>query len=343
MMLEVKKRVPQKPALWYAEILDNLPVGVYRTTLEGKLVFCNTTFAKMLGAETPFEVIDRQVKDFYEVKKERGELISKLLSEGYVKNYVVKLRRIDSSVFLCSITCKAVFDADGILVFIDGVSLDVTDIEGRVQRAYLDDISDNLNNFILIMDINGKILDINNAGAKLLGLSKASLIGKPLSYYLISDSGTRFKDFVRDILTSGEQEAVFTLKDLKGGEQYLELSAFLVKKGNEAHHIKCVGRDVTQRIKKREEEMRQEKLEGIMEMAGGVAHRMNQPLTVINNLINDILSTMPQDAPIYEKIEKISRQIHILNDISKKIKGITRYSPVDYVKGIKIVDIDKAS
>ena len=35
-----------------------------------------------------------------------------------------------------------------------------------------------------------------------------------------------------------------------------------------------------------------EKLQGVLEMAGGVAHRLNQPLTIVNNLLDEVLSDM---------------------------------------------------
>lgn len=342
-MQKTKRISSKKPAWWFAEIMDNLPVGVYRTTLEGKILFCNKRFADMLGAETASELIDGYIVDYYEIKKERGQLIRKLLSDGQVNNHVVRLKRQDGSVFLCSITCKAVFDGDGILVFIDGITQDVTEESGEYNKAHLDELSDSLNNFMLVMDMNGIVLDINNSGAEFIGIPKDLILSKPLSDYLIPQSHQGFKDFIKNILTAGEQEGVFQLDGRHGKERYLELNAFIVKKGNMPHHIKGIGRDVTQRIVKRKEKMKQEKLEGIMEMAGGVAHKMNQPLTIINNLINDLLVMVKEDDPVYEKIQKISKQIQVLNEISTKIRRITRYHPVEYVGGIKIIDIDNAT
>jgi hypothetical protein len=40
---------------------------------------------------------------------------------------------------------------------------------------------------------------------------------------------------------------------------------------------------------------------------------------------------------------KVHDQIQKLNSIVKKIGGIKKYRAMDYVAGIKIVDIDKAS
>ena len=31
--------------LWHKEFIENIPVGIYRSTLEGRLVFCNTSYS----------------------------------------------------------------------------------------------------------------------------------------------------------------------------------------------------------------------------------------------------------------------------------------------------------
>ena len=78
-------------------------------------------------------------------------------------------------------------------------------------------------------------------------------------------------------------------------------------------------------------------------MAGGVAHRLNQPLTIINNQINEIMSEIKQDKRLHDQIVKIQNQIKKLNDITDKLGRIKKYEAMDYVAGIKIVDIEKSS
>jgi hypothetical protein len=39
----------------------------------------------------------------------------------------------------------------------------------------------------------------------------------------------------------------------------------------------------------------------------------------------------------------VNEQVKKLNDITKKIGSIKKYEAMDYVAGIRIVDIDKAS
>ncbi len=100
---------------------------------------------------------------------------------------------------------------------------------------------------------------------------------------------------------------------------------------------------MTKRTKQQKDRSTREKFQGVLEMAGGVAHRMNQPLTIINNLLDEVLFDMKTDDKIHKKIVSIDQQIKKLNDITKKIGNIKKYKAMEYVAGIKIVDIDKAS
>ena len=78
-------------------------------------------------------------------------------------------------------------------------------------------------------------------------------------------------------------------------------------------------------------------------MAGGVAHRLNQPLTIINNLFDEVLSNLGPHDENFQKAIKMRDQIKKLNEIAKKIVATRKYEAMNYVGGIKIVDIDKAS
>ena len=80
-----------------------------------------------------------------------------------------------------------------------------------------------------------------------------------------------------------------------------------------------------------------------MEMAGGVAHWMNQPLMIVNNLLDELLSDLEPADQNYSKIVKVFQQIEKLNELSKKIRGIKKYEAIDYVDGVKIVDLNRTS
>ena len=87
----------------------------------------------------------------------------------------------------------------------------------------------------------------------------------------------------------------------------------------------------------------EEKLKGVLEMAGAVCHEMNQPLQVIYGYAKMLTKSLPEDDPKYNYVTEINEHAERMGQITNKLMNITRYETRDYVRGKKIVDIDKAS
>jgi PAS domain S-box-containing protein len=332
-----------KPAEWYADFLDDLPVGIYRTTLEGKLVFCNRALAQVFGF-TVEELIDYPVVNLYRKKKDRGGLIQAIIERGRVVDLPLSCRKKDGTPIWCTVTARPVFDDDGMLVLIDGILREITgSIQEKEGEATLDNMVDHITDLVILLDLQGNVIDINNAGTELFGFQKNRLTGKPLFDFVVPRHKELFPLFLSDILKTGREEGILTILDRKSKENHIEFSALLVKKRGKAHHIRAIARNVTERIRQQRELLNHQKFQGVLEMAGGVAHRLNQPLTVINHILPELMSSLNSNDINYGRIVRIQDQIEKLNDISKKIGTIKKYEAMDYVAGIRIVDIDKAS
>ena len=91
------------------------------------------------------------------------------------------------------------------------------------------------------------------------------------------------------------------------------------------------------------EQLRRRKLEGVLEMAGAVCHEMNQPMQIILGNSDLLLMHIPENNQLNDKIKKIREGIDRMRIITGKIKNITKYETKDYIGGIKIIDIEKAS
>jgi signal transduction histidine kinase len=149
--------------------------------------------------------------------------------------------------------------------------------------------------------------------------------------------------FVSDVLKTGREVGILTMLDHKGEEHHIELYAQLTRGDEGEKVITGFGREVTERIERQKKQLTDRKFQGVLEMAGGVAHSLNQPLTVVNNLLNEVMADMSPDDSIYDSVMRIYDQIQKLNNITKKIREIQKYEAMDYVCGERIVDIDKAS
>ncbi|MDH3829699.1 MAG: PAS domain S-box protein, partial [Desulfobacterales bacterium] len=250
----------------------------------------------------------------------------------------------DGTPIWCAITAKAILDDDGIAINIDGILKEITsDIDTDTQVREIEGPLENLSQIIIIFDLRGDLINMNSAAEGLFGAPKERLLGKSLSEFLAPGDRELFLIFLADVFKIGRNEAILSVLDVNSQLHHLKCQAFLIKNNGRANHIKCIARDVSRIITRQKEQTGSEKFQGVLEMAGGVAHKLNQPLTIINNLINEILSGLQKDNRFYPKIVKVHNQIKKMNDITDKLGRIRKYESMDYVAGIKIVDIEKAS
>ena len=89
--------------------------------------------------------------------------------------------------------------------------------------------------------------------------------------------------------------------------------------------------------------LEEEKLEGVLEMAGAVCHELNQPMQAISGFAQLLLMEMAENDTKYEYVSIIKDQIDKMGDITKKLMRITKYETVDYIESTKIIDINKAA
>jgi len=80
-----------------------------------------------------------------------------------------------------------------------------------------------------------------------------------------------------------------------------------------------------QEHKRAEEEKHQrQKLEGVIEMAGVVCHKLNQPLQAVYGYSELALMELPAEDKLYDKIVNINRQVDKMGEITRKLGEITR-------------------
>jgi PAS domain S-box-containing protein len=328
----------------FAEFFDSIPAAIFRTTIEGKLVYCNQAFAHTFGFNSALDLIDYPVIELYQNKKDRGVLVHSIMQRGRLSDLPIAFKKRDGSAIWCSVTARAVLDDDGMVTNLDGILRDISgEIDVKEPPPRLDGPIDDLNDVIILLNLQGALLDINQSGAALFGLPKKKLVGKPLYDFFVPSDRDLFIVFLSDILKIGRNEAILSIIDSSAQVRHIEWHAVLVKNDGRVHYINCHVRDVTSIVDQKKERSNDEKFQGVLEMAGGVAHSLSQPLTIVNNLLNEILTDLARDDETYSKLVKVRQQINKMNDITKKIANIKKYEAMDYVAGVRIVDIDKAS
>ena len=87
----------------------------------------------------------------------------------------------------------------------------------------------------------------------------------------------------------------------------------------------------------------QERLQGVVEMAGTICHEFNQPLQIISGQAELLTMQLGKENPMREKIETIKKQVERIASLTRKVMNVTKYAAKNYTEGSKIVDLDKAT
>lgn len=113
----------------YRGFFENATEGIFRTTIDGKLVNVNPAFAKLLGYDSPKELLST-VNDIgsqlYVDPKRRKQLIRELLKNGNVQDFEYEVRLPSGESRFLTSYCRLVTDQDG-QIYLEGMSTDISE------------------------------------------------------------------------------------------------------------------------------------------------------------------------------------------------------------------------
>jgi PAS domain S-box-containing protein len=238
----------------------------------------------------------------------------------------------DGSTVWVEINASFIRDADGQPVGILGVSREITErrkseeAQRRSEERYRT-IVEEMDESYYEVDLAGNLTFVNDATCRRLGRSREELIGmKYKAYTPAEDTETVFKIYNR-VYRAGEPvkgvPAVAIAKD--GSLRFVERSVFPLRdEEGKIIGFRGISRDVTER-KMAEEERKQlelkaqitSRLASVGEMAAGVAHEINNPLTAVTGYAQLLVGR--EDIP-----SDIRSDLEAINDGARRVAGIVR-------------------
>ncbi|MBF0378590.1 MAG: GAF domain-containing protein [Desulfamplus sp.] len=97
--------------------------------------------------------------------------------------------------------------------------------------------------------------------------------------------------------------------------------------------------DISERKLADAEKIKNEKLQGVLEMAGAVCHELNQPLQALIGYSDLIMMDQESGSQLSKDIMAIKKNVDRIAKITQRLSSITSYKTVDYPGNKKIVDI----
>ncbi|MEW5982909.1 MAG: PAS domain S-box protein [Acidobacteriota bacterium] len=108
-----------------SSIFENLPVGLYRTTADGRILNANLSFARILGFPTVQACMATNILEAYADPADRERWRAELERAGMIENAELRLRRRDGAIIWAKDTCRLALTPSGQARY-EGVLEDIT-------------------------------------------------------------------------------------------------------------------------------------------------------------------------------------------------------------------------
>ncbi|GEM_PF-6789533 len=196
----------------FEELFNNVDVGLYRSTLGGKLLEVNPMLVRLSGLSSKDEVLKHNIIDLYPNPEDRKLVIEKIKKHGFVKLYSFPMQNFVGRRLSVNVSVTLVRGDNG-EIYLDGALQDVTDLETAKtelifsEKKYHDLVENiNLPVFVSTPGPVGKFIEANEAAVRVLGAdSKEDLLTrKPSDLYadpegrkMVSDEVVK-RGFIKD-------------------------------------------------------------------------------------------------------------------------------------------------
>jgi PAS domain S-box-containing protein len=193
---------PSPGALVADIIIANAPDPVFVSDLEGKILQANDAVSELLGFRKD-EVLEQSLSRFIspEETREFVAALDEVVLRGVTRNVVLNPRSASGEVIPTSLNASALRDPDGKVIGAIGVLRDMRELDKA--RAYAESLIKNAPDPVFVSDLEGKILQANDAVSQLLGFRQDEVLEQSLSRFISAEETQEFTAALREVVEHG--------------------------------------------------------------------------------------------------------------------------------------------
>ncbi len=145
----------------YRSLFEGVPIGLYITTPDGRIVDANPALVDMLGYSDKDSLLGTKAADLYANPADREKERALLAQENVVQDFETRLRRRDGTTIWVRDTCRIVCDEDGQVHSYEGSLQNITEQKEYERKlshlARHDPLTDVYNRHALTEILEGEI------------------------------------------------------------------------------------------------------------------------------------------------------------------------------------------
>jgi PAS domain S-box-containing protein len=301
-------------------MFESVTDGIVVTTLDGTVLKVNERAAQMMGYASDDELLGKSCFDCVAPSdhQKMANNMQRVIKEGLIKSQEYTLRKADGTEFPAELSTNVIKDASGKVIGLITIARDITERK-QMEKLFKTVTNSSPVGIYIIQD--GKFQMVNPQFQKLTGYTEEELLGKDsLDLILAEDRDMVRKNAVK--MLKGERTSPYQFRVVnKAGEGrwVMETVTSISYRGRRA--ILGNYMDITERrqTEEREKQLEQElnlagRLASIGQLAAGVAHEINNPLTGVIGFSHLMLS---RDIP-----NDIKQDLQVINSEARRVAKI---------------------
>ena len=325
----------------YRDLFVNAPIGIYRTTPDGRILMANPALLEMLG----YDPLDDGV---FPLHHEGSALKASLDRFGEVRNLEGAWQRPDGATLYVNENARVVRDEHDSILYYEGTVEDITarraaEEELRTGREEYRHLVESATDVIYSCDPYGYFTYVNPTVRTVTGYSEHDLLKKPFTEILDPDYREAVRAFYQQQFVTRAPNTYyeFPIRTPSGETVWIGQNVQILLSDDRVMGFQAVARDISER-KKMEEELaraRDAALESVRlksEFLANVSHEIRTPMNGVigmaDLLVAGALTADQRDyaQTIRQSAESLLRIVDDILDLSKMEAGKLTMNAVDF-------------
>ena len=317
------------------EALRSVPYGIFLFDREKRVVVANSQGEQL---ESDGSLIGKSCCEmFWRTGDGANCVVDRALASGQKAEFeVLAVGKVGLPVLVTVQPLRVESDPQpiGAVVIARNISdLRRAEAEAIAHKSFMASIADRSPDEIYALDKEGRITWINERGE---AGNPLMLLGQRFIDFIAADSRQAVAEGLRRALSGEETQAEIRAIRSDEANRYVDANTSPLWRDGEVDGVLVFLRDVTDRKRTQELVSQSDKLRAVAELAAGVAHNLNNSLTVIKGRAQ-LLQMQASDDFSLKSLKVINEA---LQDASKTLRRILEFARIDAIQDFGPVELD---
>ena len=253
----------------YRTLFENMPIGLYRTSADGRILDANPALVKMFGYPDSSSLLAMNARDLYADPASNDRFKDEVLNKSVPFAFESEYKRYDHKSFWAEDYVHIIYDKEGSPLYYEGSLINITDRKLAEQALTESEkqyrlLAEGMADVVWVLDVkNMKFKYVSPSVQKLLGYTAEEMLDMSMEELIVSYSMEQINANFPDRLARFIQGDPMVVTEMSTVDQWrkdgslvsTEIATTLVR--NEKMEIEAIGvsRDISER-KRAEDELR---------------------------------------------------------------------------------------